>query len=99
MCNKSVQLATPTIPKSAKVPGAIKRSNNKLASMARKLRQQSQDRRFTTCILLQTKAKYKKLKSEHRSLVRKQRMDECNQRDSELFSIFSNSNRVIKEYA
>ena len=36
------------------------------------------------------------MKSKHRCLVRKQRMDECNQRDSELFSIFSNSNRAYQ---
>ena len=96
MFNKSIQLATSTIPKSAKVPLAIKRSNNKLASIARKMRQQSQDRRFSPCILLQTRAKYKKVKSEHRRLVRRQRMVECNQRDSELFSIFSNSNRTYQ---
>ena len=95
LVNKSVQLSTPSKPKSAKIPPYIRKSNASLVNLANKMRTQSHDPKFSAAVVEETKYKYKQKKAQHRKLVRRRRLYESNKRDQETFSIFSNSSNTV----
>ena len=86
---KSLPVTMKSSPKSAKIPASIRRSNAALARTAKKLRIQSQDTRFSSIIVEQTRERFKSMKADHRRLVRRKRMADNNKRDSETFSVLT----------
>ena len=73
--HKSVFLSSRSLPKSEKIPNSIKRSNLKLARLARKLRIQQEDTRYSGVIVVKTRAAYKAQRAKHRMMVRSIRIE------------------------